>query len=243
MSFKKFLAPVVSCCCAISSLSSYCCATYKYSDLCAVEITDYEGLNATSDIEKLAREDKIVYVSKELENLLKQDNKKCAVCQQKMNLSEGFVVAHDEGTLHSYNNWIDKTLEKVLDDKTINANTTTVAGFINHLVCKKCVNRAIKTRPLADRKKPCENGLLRCPACAYQAPDGLGISLRSLKFLGEAIWVKRKDDLKELRNNIESLLLYLGPPVISCYLVNCLSDTQMAREQVLRNFNVYLYYY
>ena len=202
MSFKKFLAPVVLCCCAVSSLSSYCSATYKYSDLCAVEITEYNGLNGTSDIDKLANESGIVYVSKELENLLKKGDRKCANCQKSIELSEGFVVAHDTGSLHWYNDDIDIILDKVLKDENINENSSIVNDFVSHLICKKCTNTAIWDRPLVEKDKPHENGLLRCPVCRPEAIGELGIGLRSIKFLGEAAAVQRKKNLKDLFENL-----------------------------------------
>ena len=231
--FKKFLAPVMSCCCVVSSLVSHCSANYKYSDLYAVEITDYKGLNSTFDIEKLAKEDKIVYVSKELENLLKQDDRKCACCQNKMKLSEGFVISHDMGSLHRYDSWVENQLKKVLEEKIIDENTNIVKGFLNHLICKNCANEAfVKNRPIKEQNKPEENGLLRCPVCKWGDDGELGVSLRSLKFLGEAVDVQRKKNLKELRENlcngIKLVSRIFVPLMMGLYLGDYLPDPKKA---------------
>ena len=224
MSFKKFFAPVVLCCCAVSSLSSYCSATYEYSDLYAVEITEYKGLNGTSDIDKLDNKSRIVYVSKELENLLKKGDRKCANCQKSIELSEGFVVAHDTGSLHWFDNAFDISLDRVLKDERINENSSIVKGFISHLICKQCTNIAIQSRPLIKNKDPHRNGLLRCPFDHSSFCDSVGGSLRRIRFLGEAAAVQRKKNLKDLFENLCIAGRISGRVLISGYAGYLLSN-------------------
>lgn len=122
MSFKKFLAPVLSCCCAASSLVSPCQADakkYKRNKLLC--------FNASDLVDKRSR---CFVVEKNNETEMP---KRCKKCNKNLN-GTGFIIGHDffpfssEYTRDDQNNWISGT-------------TALTKQTFNCMVCRECAEK------------------------------------------------------------------------------------------------------
>ena len=183
MSFKKFLAPVMSCFCAASSLVS-CCNAYSYSDLYAVKVTKNVGSNFYDQNKKLRPGlSTIIYVPKSNFKLA-EDNHYilCGKCGASVLFPEAYVVGHKSFFGLDFEGEYGELDDKVESNDRIRKANQELNNQLEHLVCKTCMENTINNAP--KNEENCvenSNKYTQCPCCKAKS-----FQISSFSNLGEA---------------------------------------------------------